>query len=348
MNPTICLLVGDNHTAHCGVKDYALRLASALGEVGLPTEVMAPPAWNSKEFLPFSRMLQQRKFDVVHLQYPSIGHRASLWPHWMGRMELGTVSVVTLHEFSALPRSQRISTHLFRLTANQLIFTSEREMHCYGRSRVPKRVVHIGSNVPSFPAPSSRNFNVLYFGQIRPDKGLEAFLELARDSELQSLPLNFQILGSVPERRSSYYAALREGASAQIQWTIDPPFEKVGRIMASSLAAYLPFPDGASYRRGSLLAALSNGLPVITRVGPATPYELVPEILPARTAAQALAHLQLLLGSPHEVQQLGSAARVFAERFSWPRIAREHLQIYEDALRSVRGASKSTIYCVPQ
>jgi glycosyltransferase involved in cell wall biosynthesis len=336
MNPRICLLVGDNTTAHCGVKDYSLRLAKALHEIGVAAEVLAPPSWSMRDFLRFSRVLRRRRFDVIHLQYPSIGHRASLGPHFVGAMRLSAACVVTLHEFSRLPLAQRLSTHLFRCTADHLIFTAEREMENFGRTKLPKRVVHIGSNVPVSPDASSRALNVLYFGQIRPDKGIEEFLALAEKSDACGLPLTFQVVGSVPERRADYYRALRERSAAKVEWTIDASFDDVAKTLASSFAAYLPFPDGASYRRGSLLAALANGLPVLTGIGTATPGELVSVILPTDGIGQALAHLTRLHESPQEASHLGLAARAFAERFSWTTIAEQHKEVYSEVLNSGR------------
>ena len=41
MKPSVCLVVGDNDTEHCGVKDYAIQLGTALRKIGLNAEVLA-------------------------------------------------------------------------------------------------------------------------------------------------------------------------------------------------------------------------------------------------------------------------------------------------------------------
>jgi glycosyltransferase involved in cell wall biosynthesis len=334
MNPTVCFLVGDTHTRHCGVKDYALRLAEALGECDVEAEVLAPRSWTTKDVLPFLKTLRERNFDILHLQYPSIGHRASLWPHLMGRMNLGGKFVVTLHEYTALYRRHQASTRLFPWTAERLLFTTDTEMEKFGQSRVAQQAIFIGSNVPPFPGIRQRNANVLHFGQIRANKGIEEFLALALRSQESGLPFTFQVIGSVAERQAPYCKKLRAETTARVEWTIDPSSDEVARIMAGSLAAYLPFPDGATYRRGSLLAALTNGLPVLTRIGPDTPPELVSVTLPTAGVEDALAHLERLHNFPNEAKNLGSAAKMFSHRFSWTRIAQMHKQIYNDVLQS--------------
>src|SRR5512146_1546660 len=281
VKPSICLVVGDNHTPHCGVKDYAGRLATALNNIGLTVELMAPADWGVKSFLGFCETLRQRRFDIVHVQYPSIGNRKSLCPHILGVMRVATGFVVTLHEYSALPALQRASTHMFRGTADSILFTTESEMMKYGRSGVMQRAIPIGSNVPAFSSELQRLPNVLYFGQIRPGKGLEAFLELARYSLQLGKPFKYQVIGTIPHRRIAYYEALRAKSINGVEWLIDLQFDEVAQLMAGSLAAYLPFPDGAKYSRGSLLAALTNGLPVITTVDTATPSELRDLLLPS-------------------------------------------------------------------
>jgi glycosyltransferase involved in cell wall biosynthesis len=331
MTLSICLIAGDNHTPYCGVKDYAIGLAKALEKIGMRAELLAPPDWSVHSFLCFCGQLRQRNFDIIHVHYPSIGHRHSLCPHFVGTRVANRV-VVTLHEYSYMPISQRASTHLFRWTADLLLFTTEAELMSYGRSGVARRVIHIGSSVPAWSVELPRSPNVLYFGQIRPDKGLEEFLELARRSFQRGRPFNFRVIGSVPPRRAEFYEDMRARSAPEIEWLMNLPSEQVSELMSSSLAAYLPFPDGASYRRTSLIAALTNGLPVITTIGPATPREMIDVLLPAAGSSDALAHLERLNSSSDELHASSSKGRLFAEKFSWEEIARQHEQAYKEAL----------------
>ncbi len=334
MNLNVCLIVGDNRTEYCGVKDYATRLGTALKGIGLSAEVLAPDDWGMKSLLQLRERLRRCRFDIVHLQYPSIGNRGSLCPHALGAMKVAKRVFVTLHEYSSLPTLQRVSTHLFRWTADHVLFTAEAEATRYGRGGAERRVIPIGSNVPASPPADSRAATILYFGQIRRNKGLEEFLDLSARGLLLNSPLKFQVIGSASERGAGYYKALRASAPPEVEWLIDLPFERVAALMAGSLAAYLPFPGGATYRNGSLLAALTNGLPAITTVGAATPPEMIDVLLSASSPSAALAHVERLFRAPDEVNALSSKARLFAEKFSWMEIARQHGEAYEGALRS--------------
>jgi len=277
-----------------------------------------------------------RSFDVVHVQYPSIGFRWSLAPHILGWMRVGSKTLVTLHEHSLLPTVQRLSTFLFRRTANCVLFTTEFERTAYlrglGNFQGGERVIPIGSNVPVHPAAAVKRGQVVYFGQIKPDKGIEDFLELSRLGIQQNKLYRFVVIGSIPARYTGYYAALRAQSPSSVDWLTDLPFPDTAEQLASSLAAYLPFPDGASYRRGSMLAAFANGLPVIAPRGTATTQELTEVLLCANSPVDALAHLDQLTEAPEKADAISRQIRCFGQRFSWPEIARGHKALYMELL----------------
>jgi glycosyltransferase involved in cell wall biosynthesis len=328
----ICFIVGEEKTNYCGVKDYTYCLASALGRNGITATVSAPPNWGTKAFFSFCRHLRELNYDIIHIQYPSIGFRWSLWPHFAGCLTSYGRSAVTLHEYSKSPAVQRFSTHLFRWTTDEVIFTTEIEAANFratlGKSGPVQRIIPIGSNVPTHPADLARDLNVIYFGEVRPGKGIEEFINLARLSFRLSRPFSFLVVAGVPPRRAEYYRTIREQTPSSVQWLINLPLDDVAEVLARSYAAYLPFPDGASYRRGSMLAAMANGLPIITRAGPGTVPELRDVLMLATGPDEALAHLDAMYDGRECAQAKTAQARSLVQRFSWEEIALRHAEIY--------------------
>ena len=335
---TVGLLVGRPLTEaydllHCGVRDYTIRLAEALEDAGVAARVLAPATWGLRDGLAFARALRGKRFDVLHLQYPSIGHRHSLLPHLLG-LTAGTQRfVVTLHEHSVLPQTQRAANHMFCLTADRLVFTTEHEAQAFG-APLRSPVIPIGSNIPIHSDAPVRDGRVLYFGQIRPQKGIEDVITLAALASAGADPARFVVIGSTMPRWREYAAALRAHSPPNVEWLADAPPEAVAAAMASATAAYLPFPDGAGLRRGSLLAALSNGLPVVAPFGTATTTALRSVLLQADTPQVALQQLGVLRASPPLAQQRSAAGRALAEGFRWPAIAEAHVALYYDLLAS--------------
>jgi glycosyltransferase involved in cell wall biosynthesis len=104
-------------------------------------------------------------------------------------------------------------------------------------------------------------------------------------------------------------------------------------LLAADCAA-LPFRDGASFRRGSLLAALAHGCPLITTApaDPATTADLadgrVALMIPPGDSAALAAALARLAASPELRAALAAAGPRAAAPFAWPAIARRHTQLY--------------------
>ena len=323
---------------YCGVTDYAGRLATALIDTGLAAEVTAPPNWGLVDGLAFLRGLRKQRPDIVHLQYPSIGHRHSLLPHALGLAGAGRRFVVTLHEHSALPRLQQTANALFRMTADEIVFTTDYESRAFGAA-LSSPVIPIGSNVPVHPGKPDRGDMVLYFGQVRPNKGIEAFIALARLSNAANEPGRFTVIGSAPPRWRDYGRALRACAPANMGWVENASFAAVAEAMATAMAAFLPFPDGAGLRRGSVMAALANGLPVIAPTGASTTEELHAVLFPAETPQAALLQLRLLRSNPALGLARAKAGRALVRRFAWATIAEQHVALYMGLL-GIPGSTK--------
>ena len=106
--------------------------------------------------------------------------------------------------------------------------------------------------------------------------------------------------------------------------------------LARSALIALPFRDGVSLRRTTLMAALTLGRPVISTRSAVAPEALRDGrdlVLVPPDDAPALAHaIVALLDDPEERARLGANAREAARTFAWPAIASRTLDIYREAL----------------
>jgi glycosyltransferase involved in cell wall biosynthesis len=221
----------------------------------------------------------------------------------------------------------------------------------------PPAFIPIGSNIPVAPPPGydreawrarlglgQDDTLVAYFGLISRSKGLHVLLDgLAR------LPERFRLLvvgGAATQPEDRAYAAEVErqieerGLRQRISITGHCAEAEVSaHLLAADLAA-LPFADGASFRRGSLLAALAHGLPTITttnderrttnesRLVDGDNVLLIP---PADVDALARAIERLAADAPLRAR-LGDAGRALAAQFSWETIAERHEELYRAML----------------
>ncbi|MBI2783128.1 MAG: glycosyltransferase [Gammaproteobacteria bacterium] len=327
------LLLAPEQGGPCGVLDYALRLAAALQESGVRVTIAHGERKGRLSVRAVAAQARALRPDIVHVQYPMARYGSSLMPHWLAQLPRCR-TVVTLHEFSRAHLLRRIAGLAFS-RADALVFTNAFERaafgHWYPWSRGRGHVIPIGSNIPWLSAREARDRDeVCYFGLIRPEKGLEAFLALARLAADAAPELRFRVLGAIPAGQRAYCAQMRQasGGLPRLIWDLGRGDGEVAQRLAETGFVYLPYPDGASERRGTLLAALGNGAAVITSRGPQTPPGLESVVRFAADPGDALAQLRALRADPTAEANLRRAGRDWVERYGWEAIAAAHRELY--------------------
>lgn len=216
----------------------------------------------------------------------------------------------------------------------------------------PVTVIPIGSNIPPHPPPGySRSATraslgagdttilIAYFGLVSYTKGLDLLLEA-----LTSLPERFRLVviggeAQAPEDRRFASAVVEQiarlGLLNRVVMTgqLSAP-EVSAHLLAADIAA-LPFRDGASYRRGSLLAALSHGLPAVTTRPPLAlnpPLDEAALLVPPGDVVAIRAALAELAADPALRNRLAQRGMALAAGFDWPSIARKHEELYRQLL----------------
>ncbi|MFV9503639.1 MAG: glycosyltransferase family 4 protein [Oscillochloridaceae bacterium umkhey_bin13] len=211
-------------------------------------------------------------------------------------------------------------------------------------------LIPIGSNIAPTPPPgyerrawrldqgvAPNELLVAYFGLLATSKGVDVLVEALAQLER---PWRLVLIGgaaTAPEDRA--YAAQVQarisalGLQARLIIPGHLPDDLVSAHLLAADCVALPFRDGASFRRGSLLAALAHGCPVVTTT-PADPTDatvlepatlLVPPGDPLRLAAA----LTELAANPTQRHHLGQAGMRLAAAYTWPAIATSHRQMYQ-------------------
>jgi glycosyltransferase involved in cell wall biosynthesis len=202
-----------------------------------------------------------------------------------------------------------------------------------------------------------------YFGLISLSKGLDTLLDA-----LARLSARFRLVviggaATAPEDRA-YADAIRQqivrlGLDQRVTITGHCAETDVSAHLLAADIAALPFADGASFRRGSLLAALAHGLAVVTtwpttdhrrpttddRASSASvhrPLSIVYRplidgenvmLVPPRDALALTAAIERLARDTGLREQLAAGGRALAAQFGWGAIAAQHEQLYERLIR---------------
>ncbi len=218
-------------------------------------------------------------------------------------------------------------------------------------------VVPIGPNVGPESAPaidraaarrqyavSDDRIVLTFFGFVHPVKGIEYLLRgLATLDDVRRRQVTLWIVGGVESlalragEAVDYEAKLRR-LIAELDLGKHVAFlgfrsdgEVAARLRAADLAV-LPFTRGATLKSGTLITALSFGLPVLTTAGgdldPLRHAESV-WLVPGRDAGALRDALARLLDDQPLRARLGRAGARIGQRYTWSGIVRRHVELYE-------------------
>ncbi|HWM81873.1 MAG TPA: hypothetical protein VNQ56_07395 [Pseudolabrys sp.] len=332
--PAVLMVSGSWPPDACGVGDYTERLCRALEADG----VCVVRFHDRRLSRIYSRDVVGRAIeaecDLVHIQYPTAGYGRSYSPAALPGAIRNKPVVVTLHEYSVFRWYRRNWFAPYARHCAARIFTTDDERRLFAQ-RFPRRsglddTIEIASNIPAVAPGGARDrTRIVYFGLIAPNKGIEDVLALAELARVAGSPFSFEVIGAVQERHRSYADIVRRrGSEVGVAFFFDISDEAVARRLADAGYAYLPFPDGASGKRGTLAAALVNRMIVITRHSAITPPWIAEATLHARGPADALSQLNDLSADRDAWAAAARTSGGAATRYRWDDIARRHADLY--------------------
>jgi len=354
----------------CEVSVYAPG-ASAQGPPGAYTVLPLARDWGWRDAMRLTRI--GRGYDVVNIQYQAAAYGMKLPIHLLpGRLfGQGVPVVTTFHDLRRpylFPKAGRLRTALLAgmlRASSAAIVTNEEdaeEAACLAPG-ARLHLVRIGSNVrPAVPNAGARHrlrgvwrvpedaTLVSYFGFLNASKGaqdlVQALRRLRDSGEDVHLVFVGGLTGASDATNLAFAASIKQaieslGLAGRVHYTgyLEP--EGVSQALHASDICALPYRDGASYRRGSLMAALAHGMPIVT-TQPAVPVaglsggesvRLVPPADP-ELLAQAIRDLANSYG---ERVRLSTSAMKLSLGFTWEAIAADTVAIYRQTARAPLG-----------
>jgi len=326
--------------------------------------------WGLGSLRAVARTARQWGADVVHVQYQAAAYGMRLPIHLLPahlRLSLPRACrVVTFHDlklpylFPKAGPARRWAVARMMRDSDAVILTNredEAEYPDFNVHRAP-HLIPIGSNIdPRLPQGFERaawrarwglgpdDTVLAYFGFLNATKGGNTLVSALGELERRGRPVKLLMIGgklgsSDPTNqqfaRQVEEVISREGVADRVLWTGFLPPEEVSAAFAVADMTVLPYSDGVSFRRGSLMAALAHGAPVITTVPRVNLPELVPEeniVLVAPEQPQELADAVARVADHAGLRaRLGEGARRLSQLFAWDKIARDTLAVYETIL----------------
>lgn len=220
-------------------------------------------------------------------------------------------------------------------------------------SNIQGRVLSAAERAAQRQAYGYRDDHVVigYFGFLNRSKGGETLIRTLRELVKNDVNAHLLMIGErigASDPTNTQY--LREVATLieklevteRIQWTGRLASDAVAGALNACDVLFMPYEDGASLRRGTLMAGLANGCAIVTT----TPQVPVPQLVngqdllfvPPGAPKVAARAIQRVIHTPELARALRQNAHTLSQRFTWDRIAAQHLALYEKILQ--RGKSR--------
>ncbi len=310
--------------------------------------------WRWKSVSEVTDLIIRHELDIVNIQYQAAAYdmrspAVNLLP-W--RLKGVVPTVVTFHDLRVpylFPKAGRLRegavTFMARQAAGVIATNAADHQALAARCDTPAAQIPIGSNIPSRAADPQETAAVRrrlglkpgdrllgYFGFLNESKGADTLLEALRQAGegTHLLFIGGQTGSSDPDNNQSFQAILRRqidtmGLTRRVHWTGFVEEAEVSAYLHAADLMVMPYRDGVSLRRGTLMAALAHGRPLLTTEPRAAAPELrhrhnVYLVPPNDAGALAAAVQELFQDEPLRLQ-LGSGAKVVADLFTWDVIA---------------------------
>ena len=315
-----------------GVGDYTRKLYDSLKDISGVTELFHRKTWRLRDLVSYAHEISRLSDTVVNLQYPTEGYGYSLVPQLLPWLLRGKKTMLTLHEFTHKSLKGRMASWLFFLGVDWIIFTTaeERNAVCcrapWFRNR--SSIIRLGSAIPMRDRQTA-NADLIYFGLLRPGKGIETFAEVV--SQLaRGRPLKARVVGQMVTGYEHYAKSLLDKFTPETtQIIVNQDEDTVAHYLSRTKIALLPYPDGMSFRRSSAFAAMGNGALLVT-TPPLHDKEQLNAVCASACGAAELAQLVSdALDNPEKYESTRVAGLKLARELSWPSIAREYCKVAE-------------------
>lgn len=316
------------------------------------------PGWGIPVLWRIRQWARDHQLDVINVQFQTAAFDMSAALHLLPQVAPVPV-ITTFHDLrhpylfpKAGPLRDWIVMHLARTSAGVIVTNHEDAARV---AHLPHNaIIAIGSNIltPSAPDNDAHRriwreranvpddaFLLAYFGFINHSKGVDTLLQALAQLDF---PAHLLIIGGRTGTSDPTNAAYADhidvliaqlGLQSRITWTGFVDDEAVSAYLGVADVVVLPFRDGASYRRGTLMAAIHHGCPIIT-TEPAVHIAQFDGLyrVPPQDAEALAAAITRLHQHPDQLATLRQAALNIRQYFDWDVITTQTLTFFEQVV----------------
>lgn len=375
----IGLVTGEYPPLRGGVGDYSAMLAGRWAALGHEVHVLARPAshdtrqgimmhnvmpdWGLPAPFFVRHWAHHQQLDVISLQYQTAIYDMSAWMHAVPFLSPVAV-VTTFHDLLVpylFPKAGRVRGWIVRELArtSQAVITTNAEDHDRLRPLPHRHLIPIGSNIEVSAISDDERLRLratvaapdeillAHFGFLYPNRGVDELLHALKQLLKQGTRARLVMIGgrSGGPTDTAYVAHLdalihESGLDEHVTWTGFLEAPQVSHWLQSVDWVVLPFRDGASYRRGSLIAAIMHGCAIVT-TQPAVALETMRDgetmaLVPSGDVAALTQKINTLTHDPKIRERCRAGVLSVRDQFNWDTIARHTISVFEGMPQGAR------------
>lgn len=303
----------------------------------------------------FYSILDEYDITAIHMEYPGDLYGktflASFLPWFIKHYNLKRNKKITfnvrLHEFTRARFLRKAAIVPILLFADSIYIPALRDRNAaskIGGKRVRPTTIGTNINTVSDELLPGKKKRISYFGSVYPGKGIERMLKLWRIISIEDTEkeYEFKIIGDLGTERDNHFAEYHKqvwrfieqyGLTDKITVTGYISNEDVSKAIQETAVATLPYEDGLTLRRGSFLAYLAHGIPVVTSEGDSEAQELFREHEGVSMTKSDDEFVKSILRfanlSEEERRYIYDDNKRLSDNFRWDRIAERFLKDYE-------------------
>ena len=234
-------------------------------------------------------ILDENPITAIHMEYPGDLYGktffASFLPYFVKRYNKKRKKEVStnvrLHEFTKARFLRKLAIIPILLFADRVYVPAQKDREVvskFVRGKLDSTYIGTNIRVVSDVLCSSEKTVISYFGSVYPGKGIEHMLSVwkairEKDTENKFV---FKIIGDVGTEETNHFCSYHKQVWEWIrQYDLESCIEVTGYVSDEEVSkeiqntqiATLFYEDGLTLRRGSFLAYLAHGIPVVTSMG---------------------------------------------------------------------------------
>jgi glycosyltransferase involved in cell wall biosynthesis len=318
--------------------EFNKQRPSAIPDSGVQIISVNGP-WGKKAVIEIKDIVRRLNLTSVILQFVPASFKKSFRLQWA----LSRFSCQKVTAFHAIwgKGLDRLWGFVMLLGCSKIIATNSEIISIIER-RLPMLLnktfwIPIASNI--LPEPRAQIEDrpavpvISYFGMLYPGKGLDLILDTLQELVKRKKRFVFKFIGGriihYQDYESQFFNRVKlRGLDDVVEFLGHVPSKEVSQWLNQSRFVFLPYDQGLSDRRGSLMAALAHGRPVLTTppIGPLPNFMNNSNIMwPKKVTVKGFADLaENLIVDDALVEKLQTGAEQLSCQFDWHNIAADH------------------------